>query len=908
MFLRWIAPGHTSAIAARWRGAAERWAHDLVRYRRLGNHTRVYPDGTRVTVKYTGGEMVRLFVEAAQRVRYQFFGTTSWLFKTYEDPTLPGRYLPLGYALAVDQRGTKAPATILVTTLKPADDNPLPYEPDALRMDRRLRVRPFHQPDASGARQWFPTTTQRPLRYAPWLLTTWQQARPCAGLGWYTAGSAARFETVDQGFDRAPTLFSGATPAGALRSPQGSDWYGQAALFDLPNRSFVIAVDADSTFYCYPVAGVASTTPIEPTHPGESGNVPKEYVKHQACPWPAWVTPQPVGQAALDSGVSTSERRGRLRPLWVFHPDGTKAVCITACRLPVWSDAAITSAIHAPDGAFDESPQEDLPGLVEVGFEVALTGERPQDFSFAVRLLRGDDPQTDTSGRIPVAAAYLLRPYIEPKIDTEPEHITPIGALVVLDYQHALDAARLAEPAITTPPGHNPAIHPPLFELQRPDKATLASLRVEVDGGWRTIRTWLAYYACYPPAGRPRRFAPHIEDFDELAGKTPAANYFTYLAQIVSLDLGALATCIAATATTLGAVRDDYWTWTTHGAEALALVTHVWNVEVDRQLLGHPTMREVCLGLLLQTEDHRPWPTMAPIGINATVEYTALDAVWELDAWAKATQYATLVVNSGLDAPPLARAIINAAEDVLAVDNLRQVARFAGATALVSPRVFSDFDGLYVVRPGIRWKINADIQPGETLFTGYPLGALHHASVLFLTTVALCNTNHRFNTHPDGSWALFADPFAARTELAALYRNGSPLYPAVTFEQAAMDRIVLVDRKRREAQTTHTTAMGAALNFDEFPVDEYHFNLRHGAQGAEVKPASTDPTPHTWVSLPAQGPLGVILARQTFEDGRWSNHFCFDDTFVVTKRHSSYSSFTTFPTPRQEGVLTAVGG
>ena len=901
LVLRWVSAGGSA-----WRGTAERIARQVWNYRRIGSTFRRFADGSLLTVKYTGGDTVKLFLMAAILARYQFAGSFSRLRKTFHDPTLPGRYLPRISAVAVDQLRDKArPTALFSADLAPNPDSGLswPARDDPRSADRFLRAAPFHQPDGAGFRQWFAAGAAGAA--LPWLMTGWQQARPTAGFGALSAATAGTFDTVDLGYDRSPTLFAGTT-RGVRKSPQGSDWYGQACLLTVADRRFVIMVDATNTFYCYPSVGYGSR-PIAPTHPGESGNVPEALIKTAPCPWPAWVTDEPCGQRAMDSGVPRAEVRSRLRPLWVFNRAGTRAACVAAHRAAPWADAYWRSEYPADDGTTALIAREDTPGLVEVAFDVAVIGPKPDDFTFAVHLTRELDSRTDA--RTPVAVGYLLR---------------TVGAwasdsLVLLEYRHYTDLAELnASPG--SPTGYDPLRDPPLYELHRPTRATVAVVSVlDEAGAWTEVRSWLAYYACYPLRADPRHFSPRIEDFPELAtfaGQPDYANHFTYICQINAIDLGALAFCLSPTARTVGDVRAVDGHFVTYGAEAAGAVTYVWNGEVDRQLVGHPLLKDTCEALF---DGGLPsGPVFSRLYCAATADSVPADPPLGDSPLESATRYCRLTLRDGQGGVRGPFLLTNADETgLLDFTGVRNTPALAGATELAAPRVFSYFDGLPMLRPGTRFAVGGpDLSLGESAYSGYPVGAIHHNSVVFLTLNALNALGNRFSAHPDGSWAIFAGPFAARIAVAAYYRDGVSLpLPALEFEQITVDRISLNAESRaadgtirnRRVETSHRDALGTAFERPDL-VGSYRFELRVNGTDVEFRPASNDPDAHGWYKATPLTPLGVGWTAQSITRRRCTSEFCFNPQFIEGKRYLSYNPFTTFPTPRLEGGFMAGAG
>lgn len=865
-------------------------------------------DGTDIDIEIRDGQAF-IRVTGGAVGSYQFMGSLARLFKTFRDPSYPdgiNRMLPLGYAVLVTLAGGKPKATALFSSAEPPGERYWPYNADPRLANLALRLSPAHQPDGMGVYQGYGPTTATPRRNVPYLLTQWQQALPCSGLGWYGSGSASRFTTLDMAYDLGPTLFSTDPLQGVQKAPH-SDWYGRAAWRTVEDvqwgsRTFLIMVDVNSVFYCYPTEGYGST-PLWTGWPGENGNVPAALTQSQSCPWPSWVTTEPLGVAAITAGVSDAVHRGRLRPLWAFNHAGTRAACIMAHRAANWADSYFASSYYDDTGALDTTYQEDIPGLIEVAFAITLTGPRLEDFTFSVTL-RQQRYAGDLGVRAPVAVGYALRAMGD----------IPLDALLLLEYQHLVDNPSLCTgPAGSISGTWRYGIDPDLYNLRRPNKATVAWVQWQGPtqaSGWSVARRWLAYYACYPNVGEPRLFYPKIEDFAAHTGQTPHANFFRYIANIVALEMEALAFCLGASLWTLGDFQIAAGTWQTDGAHAACIKTIAFNQDTDRQMIGHPELTPVASQMLDLVGAYPDLSAMTEVYPAATLDQTGYDpSAWETpDPLITATRYATLTVRDGAG-QSWTRLVQGASENLMGYSNLPNIPAFAGASHLWGPAVFTLWDGLPNVRPGLRWAISGTLQPGSITFAGYPYGAIHHNSVLFLTTTALNNVGARFSVHRCGSWALFAGPFAARTDLSPWWQNGAPLpAPPLAYQQTLMDRIMLRDeRTQKDVATTHIEMLNAAFDKRLKPED-FYFDLRYSAStGAEFRPASDDPTAHGWYPVTRLAPLGVIWSHQSLQANRGYDEFCFDPAFVTRKPHIAYNSFTTFPTPRQEGVFLPPG-
>jgi hypothetical protein len=883
----------------KWLGWARKKAQSLYQ-QGLSSKQVQMADGTYIAIQIVE-PVAYITVWGGGKGAYQFIGSLARLYKTFRDPSYPvgtNRMLPLGYAVLVTIAGGKPKAIPLFSSAEaPPADRYWPYSADPRDTNTYLALTPAHQPDGMGVLQWYGPTQDVSKRNVPHLITAWQQALPCSALGWYSAGSATRFTTLDMAFDYGPTLFSADPRKGNYKIPH-ADWYGQAAwcMVDDPlwgSRSFIIMVDINSVFYCYPTEGY-DAAPIWTGWLGEQGNVPAALTKNQACPWPSWVTTESLGVAAINAGVPDATHRGRLRPLWAFNHAGTRAACITAHRAANGADGYFQSSYYDDTGTLDTVYQEDTPGLVEVAFSINIIGSSLADFTFSVSVAR--EVYAGNPGiRAPVAVGYAVRPMGD----------IPLDALLLLEYQHLTDSPSQCQgPAAPLSGAWQAGVDPPLYDLTRPNKATVAVVKVATTDGWKPVRQWLAYYASYQPLGSPLPFYPHINEFSALAGADAYANHFVYFTNVVALDLNSLSFCIGVSVVTLGDIRTDYSTFDTYAAEAAALVTIALNSEQDRRTVGHPELKPVALAMFDGQSTYPDLATFTEFFPSATLDYAVYDPTWETDPIIKATRYATMTVRDGND-QTITRLVQGASEDMRGYSNIPNVATFAGASAIYGPMVYTFWDDLPSVRPGLRYAVGGSLQPGTLSFSGYAYGAIHHQAMLALTTGALNNVGARFSTHRSGSWAIFAGPIAARTDLSPWWRNGVRLSaPPLAYEQMLLDRIMIVDdANRRQIATTHIGSLNTAFDKALTPSD-YFFELRYASDtGAEVRPASDDSAPSGWYPVSVLSPLGAIWSRHDFQAQRWHNDFCFDANFVLRKPHLAYNSFTTFPTPRAEGVF-----
>lgn len=827
---------------------------------------------------------------ALSSLRYQFIGSGSYLYRTYEDPAVAGRMCPLVYAtLAESAAGGGIEGTALVASAEPPPATQWTYDGNPLDTDDYLTWTPHHQPDGMGNRQWYSEAD------IPDVATQWQQGVPLHAFGWFSGGSNSRFAQVDMGYDLGVSYFGVPPGEEGQNATPDSDWYQAAGVQTVAHeeygtRRFIVMVDSNNDFYCFP-ADAADAPLGSNAWPGEKANVNPLYTQSQACPWPAWVTQEAIGVAAILASVPDAEHRARLRPLWHFNRTGTRAACIAGHRAEAWSDAYFESRFYSSGGTLRNAVREDYPGLVEVSFAIAITGENLEDFAFSVSLARDIDSATDH--QCPVAVGYALRDSGD----------CPENALVMLEYRHYTDTPACSVLA-TYPDQPSP---PDLYDLRRPNLAVVAVLSYWSGSGWVELRRWLAYYGCFPrrvnSVDEPLRFSPVITDFAEVTGgPTYLDNQFTYIAQLAALDLDSLSVGLAVTVSTIGTV--PRLSGDTYTAEAVIGIVIAFNAEVQRETAGHPDMIDAAEDLYALTATHPNIASMTRFHLGATLDYAHYDPAWDAG---NLTDYATLTVSDG-DAGSWSTLVQDASEDATVWSPITLSGEFPAYTEIRSPAVFRFFDAWPLVRPGIRWRDSGGWQAGTLSFSGYPYAAVFHSAVAFLTLSPLHNVWQRIHAHRGGSYAYFIGPLGGQTEV--VNQGGSAGINDIpdTYAQFVMDRIAFVDEGEPVGSGTHlgaiNSAFGKSLSAADFHLDISAMDFS-GIDIPFMRPASDDPTAHDWYYIVPGLPIGIMLTGQYLSPNSslLQTSFCFDPAFVALSRHASYSSMATFPTPKMEGAF-----
>lgn len=844
-------------------------------------------DGTEVSIKIVGNNRY-IIVSGSGEGYYEFFGSGPTLNAAYEDPLAPGRYLPAGFAERL-RSGTRVAAE--VSTDVESDSELWPYNADPQSVNDYLTFTPHHQPDLMSVREWFMGNSNGEAQGYPRLMTQWQQNHPCSGMGVISGGSSQYTVVNDYGYDYGPTYFASVGEEGLNKTPD-SDWYGQACLYTANDeaygdRRFIIMVDINSRFYAYPVDGYGDTI-LFATYAGEKGNVPAELTQSEDCPWPSWVTVHGLGVTDVEGGGSLSDQVERLRPLWSFSNDGTRAACVIGHRDAAWADAYYTS--YDPWNT-SRPVQEDHPGVVEVAFTIALTGTENGDFTFAVTLRQSI--YSDDAEFSPVAVAYALKTM----------NGVPANVLLMLDYEHYTDNLGCAVSQVAPTEEVTD-----LYDLTHPNMATIAVIKWQDEeiNEWVEVRRWLAWYACYPDVIgdqgtstilEENKFYPTILDFPEMTDGTITFNHFAYLGQIIALDLRSLSVIVAATVQTQGRIETPDTFQMSYGTDAAAIVAIMFNAEVQRETIGHPLVSPVASEMFDLTSTYPDISSMTRFYPNATLDGvmynpgigTAIDDV---------TYYSTLTIRDG--AGNSSSHLVRHASETGLGDFYPALIGFTDPEEIHGPRIFSFFDGRLCVRPGFRWRDSSGLVAGESSFYGYPWGAIQHNRVLTQTMTAI-NGGPRIVVHPDGSYAYHAGPFAAHVGINAMIDDEtSAVLITDDYEQVTLDRIKMA---KVIEPFTHRAALAKAFPgaFDpELSTSSYFMNIRRTGDRPEYQfaidsPALTQEWYGTTAYVPCVvGPLLMLsekLASRIYTDR------------AIEIQYYTDAAWTFAPRPFYEGVF-----
>lgn len=385
----------------------------------------VMPDGATVRVRVTPGHD---FIEltAVPDEGYQFF-TTGPVVQT-QDGAYRGHSLKVRVVPDKDNPGQhKLKAKAIASTL--VADVPTPERPARWRFEPvaneitlasprknvwQVQGVPEHQyyaKDASG---------KHPAGVAPYpmLVNSWSQALATAGLGEHGSSIVTPQTIIDAEYDVSPSLFrkgaANPTAGPTTDSPDAkiygarvpdADWYKRAAFVKVTHpehgsRTFNVLSDISNQFHVYPAnadMNFALMKQAERDWPAHEASIKTgildTFVQRADAPLPAWCRTDPE-QARVTFERATLEgneewvneyvfRKPQYR--WAFNSDCTKACAV------VFED--IAGIPRAPDQITPKrgdgsEVKESLPGLVELGLHIAITGPNPEDFTFSLSLDR----------------------------------------------------------------------------------------------------------------------------------------------------------------------------------------------------------------------------------------------------------------------------------------------------------------------------------------------------------------------------------------------------------------------------------------------------------------------------------------------------------------------------------------
>jgi hypothetical protein len=413
---------------------------------------------------------------------YQFAGTGETRVQNYEDPTIPGRFLPRLYhtlvkpltsgGKPVDETGKPlSPGAELVVHAVPMISNfnegestqgkktyKWDYIEDLMEIHnflgkppRKLKAWLINQPDGQQQNFW------HGIKANKFLLTTWSQGKKTLYIHDKNKRSAAfvgnQEDYRDDGYDAAPSIYSvtsdpvigkdyrpGIGSAG-IESAADTDWFRHGCIQIVKytvyddngkaiekTRDFMIYFDIEHKFYAFPTAARLKDKPKTGMESINAyGYVPMSHVKKLDVPWPTNVDKDKIGK-----NVET-----QYRPDWSFSHNGKKAVCVALIIDEPWtSGSVITSSVYLDNEVQDI--KESSPIMIEIEFTINVTGKELDAFDFEITLGRVIDPEE--TGRSIVYADYAVKDFQDKGVKADD--------LIILEYEMFRTDMTIPTPAL----------------------------------------------------------------------------------------------------------------------------------------------------------------------------------------------------------------------------------------------------------------------------------------------------------------------------------------------------------------------------------------------------------------------------------------------------------------------------
>jgi hypothetical protein len=884
----------SATVAARYVGKAKAlglWAFT----RGLSSYILRLSPGVQLRVRNDfASESCKIYIRAFDyEPVYQFYGSEEILDKTYEDPYVSGRYLPRGNWTLVRSSGNDAGVLKfkykpLLSSLRASSDTPPKWEYNSNPYlsiqpgveESTLYLAPMHQPDGAGVRKW-----QSIDMDSQWLVSTWAEPTPNHGVWWLSGGSGyyANPNITDQGFDFPPVVYTGAR--GARIMPE-TDWWRAACLRDVVSeeygpRRFVIMVTIKHEFYCYPVAAAgALNDPLDPN----KGNVAAEFVQQVTPTLPAWVTIGDVGKDASDPATAYYEPQ----PRWVFSPEGDKAAAVMFSRDDQWEDTYRGHARCVGNTEPVDPLKEHCPGVVEVAFDVVITGEDLEDFTFTVTVEKDWYAQDTGVGYVAVGYAALDFPDLPGEV--------AYNDLLVLKHRYYFgdplfaDATDFADPArvpYIVDTSVKVVLHPPI--------AAVAEV-VRGDGTTPVMR-WLAYYTAYYYSALDTRLGiaesdmvyPAMSSLSDWGGRGSAGGvrYLTFSTAISGMDLSTLTFCLgssllqAAVSSDYGVSYvstpfdlDAYFYQSPMCASAAYVSTHSLGVLDEERFVGHPDMKEAAKEYFTLASPVPDIDSMTEFGPKATISSTNVSVsvatppskCWDLFEfeyyrvvpagdfyWDVQGGWADITLDTGIDDNVLEEEVvfpyhhtINYATGAFYQFGDNKVGAHMAynetAHTVYLPRLPAYFSGQDHYMPGMRhmervldgsvWRREGwnavpptyNFQPGDWDYTDFPMGLIVHSTITQTVCEPMNNPFNMINAEPDGSYAVFFGPFAAPTSIVRTHDDLDERLP--NFSSFTMEQDVMDVIRVRKAGKEGALATGKTSHIDAM---NGAFNLSLGA-------------------------------------------------------------------------------
>jgi hypothetical protein len=842
---------------------------------------------------------------------YQFYGSEGTMLKTYEDPGNAGRWLPLGNWVLVKPKKEDSSLSFtyqpLLSSLRSDTQTPArwtynsnPYLSIQSGVHEILYLTPTHQPDGFGVKKWQSINFR-----SQWLVSIFAEPTPNHGVHW-SSGAVTYYWTTnytDQGYDYAPTIFN--SKVGKTVVPQ-TDWYRGSCLRtvaseEFGSRTFVVMVTIKHEFYCYPLSAAGDRFETGT----RKGNVNPIYVKSELNPpLPSWVTEYDIGDT---SSETKAEQIKMVQPVWCFSPDGNKAAAVMFHKEDAWADATVTSRRHL--GGVTTDLQENYPGVVEMSFNIQITGPNLEDFSFSVTNTRNLYSKDTGVGYVAVGYAAT-------------NMLTDVLYNDLLILRHRYFISDMFYPCTYFATGTLYDSTPSV--LIQPAVAVVAEI-VKVDNS--VVMSWLTsytadfgYYQNKVGLTEADLMSPTFASISDKPSDDNGTRQVCFHTAINAMDLPTLTFCFGSSLTMVGktssvglSISIDnglfYEYRSPFCASAAYVSIYALGVLDEERSVGHNNLKVAAKNYFNLSNAIPDLDNMIEVNLNATIDSEGF-VVADLAAPSKSndltllsqyrsvtsdefqfdlqTMFADITFTTGTGSGNSTKEVVFSSatnlirgsliESQHGPNNLGAYYRANNdAYAVWIPRIFTFFDGETYERPGLRWTEAEPItgisppvykwhgyndsprayilETGDSSYTTYPFGIILHTRFANVATYALNNVYANLSAEPNGSYAIFFGPFAAPTSTVLTHANLTnqlPNFSSFAMQQAFMDvikfRLLNSNGDYVSGKTSHLESMNASYNL-ALTYNNYAFDFALSGSKFLVKHQTLNPSDPGYIAV-----------------------------------------------------------
>ena len=356
-------------------------------------------DGVSVKVRIEPGHEY-IMLDGEQPSLYEFF-TTGPVLNTQAllDFSV---YRGYGVNVKIDKEKKTLKGIAVGSTLEQSFANPPAwvYRSNANDMSKLMPHKNAFQAQGAVEHQYFPE-----LKPPQFMLSCWTGASQINDPYMATEGmNSSSGYLYDVAYDLAPEIFRRpGYPVGESGLAPDTDWYRRAAMRKVEHpthgvRWLVLMTDAIGNLHVYPTSECDYSLWDDPVYASQAikTNVPSYVAQSHPIPFPAW------GRKSTKSARENYPYAAELGSyIWNFNSTATRMVSVLVND----SDAKYYAQCD-DDTTLSGRPvntTESLYGMLEVSIDIALTGEKPEDFSVVLSVA---DEIAPTSETYVIAADY----------------------------------------------------------------------------------------------------------------------------------------------------------------------------------------------------------------------------------------------------------------------------------------------------------------------------------------------------------------------------------------------------------------------------------------------------------------------------------------------------------------------